>query len=91
MKFAIEFGIELAIVRARQFLTGVAEHSAEGGIGFQNPAIEPANSDSQRGPFKHREKAQIAIVIERRRKLGYDVHVESGLRSQVSGRRKSKF
>src|SRR6266851_4030250 len=53
-KFGTKFGKELASVCAGQFLLAVAEHSAERGIRFQNSAIELANPDSNRGPFKHR-------------------------------------
>src|SRR5713226_3402260 len=75
-KFAMKFRKELASVCAGQFLLAVAEHSAERGIRFQNSAIELANTDADRGPFKHRPEAQIAVVVAGRRKLGYHVHVD---------------
>jgi hypothetical protein len=89
MKFRIwptaKFWIELASVRACQFLLAVAEHSAERRIRFQNPAIELANPDSNRGPFKHRPEPRIALVFARRRKLPHDVH--AGITPQDLARR----
>src|SRR5271169_3469540 len=58
MKLGMKSGKELSIARAGQFRGAVAEHSAECGIRFQNPAIEVANGDSDRGPFKHRLETQ---------------------------------
>jgi len=75
-------------MRAPQFLLAVAEHSAERGVRFQNPAIEPANPESNRRPFKHRLEAQIAPVVVHRRKLTNDIHADTApLHFQVSGPR----
>ncbi len=74
--FTTTFRIKLASVCAGQFLPAVAEHSAERGIRFQNAAIELANANSNRRPFKHRTEAQIAVVVACRRKLGHHVHVD---------------
>jgi hypothetical protein len=76
MKFRRSCRKEIAVVRARQFLLAITKHFAECGIRFQNPAVELANPDSDRGPFEHRAEAQIGVVIEGRRKLGDDVHAD---------------
>jgi hypothetical protein len=65
----------------------VAEHSAERGVRFENPAIQPANPDSNRRPFKHRLEAQIASIVVHRRKLTNDIHADTApLHFQVSGK-----
>ncbi len=85
---AAKFRKKLTSMRAGQFLLAVTEHSAECGIGFQNPAIQPANPDSNRRPFKHRLEQQIVVVNPRRRKLGNHVHtVTTTEQPQVSGLR----
>ena len=91
MTFATTLRIEFASVRADQFLLAVAKHFTERGIRFQNPAIELANPDSDRGRFEHRPKTQIAVIIACRRKLGDHVHTDTALknfRSPASGKQK---
>src|SRR6267143_4583315 len=86
--FMTMFRIEFDRVRAGQFLLAVPKYFTERGIRFQNPAIELANPDPNRCPFKHRPEAQIALVIACRRKLGHDIHTDTtprNFRSQVSG------
>ena len=62
------------------------------GIHFQNPAIELANPDSDRGRFKHCPKTQIAVIIACRRKLRDHVHTDTALKNfQVSGLSETKF
>src|SRR5208337_4906799 len=81
---------EIARMPAGQFLPAVAKHSAEGGIRFQNPAIELANPNPNHSPFKHRTKEQIGLVIASRLKVGDDVHTDTApknSRSQVSALR----
>ena len=91
MKVRMKSWTDLAGARPGQFLLAVAKHSAEREIRYENPAIEMANADSDRGPFKHRLETPIGAVIASRRKLGHDVHRGSGLRCPVSGLRKTKF
>src|ERR1700687_5078599 len=73
--------IKFARMRAGQFLLAVTKYSAKRGIHFQNPAIELANPDSDRGRFKHRPKTQIAVIIACRRKLGDHVHNDTALKN----------
>lgn len=67
MKSYVKSGEELTSVRTGQFLRGVAEHSAERGICFQNPAIELVNTHSDGGCFKHRgcNRAPLEIWLRR--------------------------
>ena len=63
-------------MRAGQFLPAVAQQSAQCGIRFQDPAIELTYFNANRGPFKEREEAQIAIMIGGGRKLSDNVHFD---------------
>jgi hypothetical protein len=70
----MKFQIQSVRMFAHQFLLAVPKQSAKRQIHFQNPPIEAANRNSNRGPLKHRLEAEVAPVIVCRRKLGHEVH-----------------